>query len=178
MPGGRFGWLEWMVKATGRKVPIQRLRLQATNDVERSRRAARLLFANWLAQVDKPATKRAPIAIQKPMLIYEFDPASLAAARGVDPETLDKAIDHAALANQMFHPDDLASQFPRTPWEGDGPLAREPRRRAVLIVKLAAELYRRERGQPPATAGALVGPYLKVLPEGIASDDPIPDGLD
>jgi hypothetical protein len=48
----------------------------------------------------------------------------------------------------------------------------------VLIVRLAAELNRREHGAAPATAGALVGPILKALPEGIAATDPIPSGLD
>jgi hypothetical protein len=48
----------------------------------------------------------------------------------------------------------------------------------VLIVKLAAELYRREQGKPPANAGALLGRYLTVLPGGIKIDDPIPAGID
>ena len=47
-------------------------------------------------------------------------------------------------------------------------LARERRRRSVLIVRLAAEVYRREHAAAPTTAGALLGPYLKELPEGIA----------
>ncbi len=183
MPGGRFGWFEQIVLATGQKASIQRLRLRATNDVERSRRATRLLFSNWLAQIDKPASKRAAIAIQKPVLIYASDPTAAFAARAVDPAILDKALDHTALARQMFNHEDQAIgggtwSITMTPWEGDGLLAREPKRRAVLIVKLAAELYRREKGHPPATAGSLLGSYLKVLPEGIVPDDPIPDGLD
>ena len=48
----------------------------------------------------------------------------------------------------------------------------EPRRRAVLIVKLAAELYRREQGKLPANAGLLLDGYLKELPAGIKPDDP------
>jgi hypothetical protein len=39
-------------------------------------------------------------------------------------------------------------------------------------------LYRREHGPFPATAGALVCPYLKQLPEGIAAGDPIPKAVD
>ena len=104
MPGGRFGLLERMVAATGAKAPIQRFCLRASNDVERSRRAARLLFANWLAQVDKPATKRAAIAISKPTLIYATDPTAPPAARAVDPDVLNMAIDHTALAREMFRP--------------------------------------------------------------------------
>jgi hypothetical protein len=179
MPGGRFGWFEQMIKATGLKAPIQRFRLQATNDVERSRRVTRLLFANWLAQIDRPASNRAPIAIQKPVLIYAFDPTTPFDARAIEPAILDGALDHTALAREMFHPEEpVGTRRTLTPWEGSGFLAREPKRRAVLIVKLAAELYRREQKQPPATAAALLGSYLKVLPEGIARDDPIPSGLD
>ena len=179
MPGGRFGWLEQMVAATGAKPQIQRIRLRATNDVQRSRRAMRLLFANWLAQVDKPSKDRAPIAVQKPTLIYAADPTAPSAARAVAPEDLNKAIDRTSFASEIFRPLDPASTsgtpMARAPWEGEGLLAREPRHRALLIIKLAATLYRREHGKPPATAGVLLGPYLKVLPEGIRRDDPIPD---
>ena len=53
--GGRqSGVLDAFVPRTVR-IPVQRFRLRASNDVERSRRAMRLLFANWLAQVDRPA---------------------------------------------------------------------------------------------------------------------------
>jgi hypothetical protein len=182
MPGGRFGVLEQMVAATGAKAPIQRFCLRASNDVERSRRATRLLFANWLAQVDKPETDRAPIAISKPTLIYATDPTAPPAARAVDPEILNLAIDHAALAHEMFRPAAFSSvngtPMSRAPWEGDGSLAQETRNRAALIVKLAAELFRREHNKPPATAGALVGTYLEVLPEGIDREQPVPGRIE
>jgi hypothetical protein len=182
MPGGRFGLLEQIVAATGAKSQIQRICLRATNDVERSRRATRLLFANWLAQIDKPAGRRAPIAISKPTLIYAADPTAPPAARAVASENLNTAIDHAALAREMSRPAGMTATnvtpMSRTPWEGDWLLAREPRHRAALIVKLAAELYRREHHKAPTTAGALVGPYLRVLPEGIDKDKPYPDRID
>jgi hypothetical protein len=182
MPGGRSGWLEQLVAMTGAKAEIQRFRLRASNDGERSRRATRLLFANWLAQVDKPASKRAPIAISNPTLIYAADPTAPAAARAVAPAVLENAIDHSALARELFRPADSSGSsgnpMSQAPWEGRELLAREPRNRATLIVKLAAELYRRDHGQPPATAGALLGPHLKVLPEGTKRDDPISDRID
>jgi hypothetical protein len=181
LPAKRYAWVENVVATTVGKPRMQRIRLRAINDVERSRRAARILFANWLAQVDKPIAERAPIAIHKPTLIYAPDPTAPAAARAVNPEVLDKAISHTAFAHQVLRPDDPSrggSSLADAPWEGDGQLAKESRRRAVLIVILAAELFRREHGQLPATAGALVGPYLKVLPAGIKHDDPIPTGLD
>ncbi len=48
----------------------------------------------------------------------------------------------------------------------------------MLIVKLAAELYRRERGKLPANAGQLLDGYLKELPVEIKRDEPIPAGID
>ncbi len=139
----------------------------------------RLLFANWLAEVDRPAAERATVAVREPVLIYATDPTVPPAALAVTPEFLARSLDRNALSRTIFHfdePADLAYQA--EVWEGNGPLARERRRRSLLIVRLAAELYRREHGAAPATAGALLGPYLKELPEGIAPPDPIPTGME
>jgi hypothetical protein len=183
MPGGPNGLLEKIVAASGAKSQVQRVRLRATNDVERSRRILRLLYANWLPQVDKRADQRARIAIRKPTLIYAADPNAPPTSRVVAPEDLDRAIGQTLLAQQFFRPSYWSEAQGGAPWsgwawEGDRPLAREPRRRAVLIVKLAAELYRRERGKLAANAGSLLEGYLKELPEGIKLDEPIPAGID
>jgi hypothetical protein len=176
LSGGRQGGLrEQPVPWGGMRYPVQRLRLRATNDVERSRRALRLLFANWLAQADRPDGRRAPLAIRKPTWIYAGDPSVPAAARAVSPEHLAEFIDRTEIARFWF---DLDPTERDPPWQGQGELARERRRRSVLIVRLAAEVYRREHGAAPATAGALLGTVLKELPEGIAADDPIPAGPD
>jgi hypothetical protein len=182
MPGGQNGWLEQAAIASGTKSHLQRARLKITNDVERSRRVVRLLFANWLPQLEKAPAERVPIAIRKPTLIYASDPNAPAAARAIAPEDLEAAITHTVFAREFVQPADRfpqgAAPWSGWAWEGDSALAREPRRRAVLIVKLAAELYRRERGKPPANAGALLEGYLKELPSGIARDEPIPAGID
>jgi len=47
-----------------------------------------------------------------------------------------------------------------------------------LILKVAAELYRREHGALPARAGALLGTYLTVLPDGVNPDEAIPTAAD
>jgi hypothetical protein len=153
----------------------QRFRLIATNDVERSRRAIQLLFANWLAQADRPAAGRAPLAIQEPTWIYVDDPSAPPAARAVKPDVLRRAIGQTTIARFFF-----GSEFMQggPPWERDGVLARERRGRSVLIVRLAAELYRREHGASPASTGALVGPYLEELPGGIDSGDAIPKAVE
>jgi hypothetical protein len=172
--GGRQeGVLDSLVRSPAVRDPVQRLRLRATNHVERSRRVLRLLFANWLAQADRPAGRRAPPAIREPIWIYADDPSAPAAARAVRPEFLAEVTEHADIALYWFG----SMLSPRDPlWDGEGGLARERRRRSALIVRLAAEVYRREHGTGPARAGALLGTVLEELPEGIAADDPIPAG--
>jgi hypothetical protein len=182
MPGGQNGWLEKVAVSTGTKSHLQRARLRMTNDVERSRRVVRLLFANWLPQLDRPARERSPIAIQKPTVIYASDPNAPSAASAIAPKDLDIAIGDTLFAQHFLRPPDRfpqgAAPWSGWAWEGDSNLAREPRRRATLIVKLAAELYRREHGKAPPNAGALLGSDLKKLPDGFKPDDPIPAGID
>jgi hypothetical protein len=134
----------------------------------------RLLDANWLAQADRPPGRQAPLAMRRPIWIHSSDPTAPAAARAVSPEVLARAIGRLEIAFLLDSGDDPGD----APWGERGELTRERLRRSVLIVRLAAELYRREHGAPPATAGALLGPILKELPEGVAADDPIPAGLE
>jgi hypothetical protein len=134
-----------------------------------------------LSQIDRPIAQRAPVALRSPILLYAPDPTAPPAARALPPEELAKALEQSALARHIFadYPFQDPSLAIRTvPWEEGGWLTRERRRRSALIVRLAAELYRREKGQPPAAAGALLGAYLKELPEGIVAGDPIPKVVD
>ena len=182
LPGGKEGLLEHLVppwRTTVRR-EIQQFRFRASNELERSRRAIRLVYANWLAQIDKPAAERAPSAIYGGVLLYHADPTAPPAARAVAPETLAHAIDATLVAKRLVCVSEgdrsmLAFEYS---WEGDSAFAHERRRRSVLLVKLVAELYRRERGKPAPNAGMLLGSYLKQLPEGVGRDDPIPDGIE
>ncbi len=179
LPGGENGPMQQMASLVGAGGSARVSWLLANNNVERSRPAIRLLYANWLAQIDRPASKRAPVAIEDPVLIYAADPIAPPAARTVVPELLAKAIQRNAYARAILYVDHAHHHPFRPPqWEGNGLLARERRRRSALIVRLAAELYRREQGAAPATAGALLGRYLKELPEGLAPGDPIPTGIE
>jgi hypothetical protein len=176
LPGGNGGLLDRYLPGPARH-GLQEFRFKATNDVERSRRVVRFLFANWLAQVDKPAAERAHKQKYDYLIMYNFDRTFPGAARDVSVQTVSRAIDDTLLARWMFRweeHDRNAEEPALAAWEGGGFLARERRRRSVLLVKLAAELYRREKGELPKTAGALLKGYLKELPEGIGSDDAIP----
>src|SRR5262249_31007624 len=147
LPGGKEGLLEnvvppWRVAV---RREIQQFRFRSLNEPERSRRAIRLIFANWLAQVDKPAAARAPFAIHGRVLIYATDGSAPPEARAVTPEMLSHYIDETLLAKSILATNDPEiSEFGFVSWEGAGIFARERRRRSALLVKLAAELYHRE----------------------------------
>ena len=144
---------------------MQRARLRMGNDQERSRKLLSLLVANWLPQVDRLESERAPIVIQSPTPIFAWDPSAPAAARAIDPRTLDRALTESVLADFIFRPPSANfGPFQALFWAKDGPLERERRRRSALIVRLAAELFKRERGRMPTTADELIGPDLPSLP--------------
>ena len=162
--GGRqYGLLDQLVPWSGVKRPLLRFRLGVTDELERTRRVFRLLHANWLAQADRPPARQAPLAIRRPTWIHADDPTAPAAARAVSPEVLARALDRLEIAF-LF---DSGSEPGDPPWGERGELTRERRRRSVLIVRLAAELYRREHGAAPATAGASAG----IDPRGAARGD-------
>jgi hypothetical protein len=142
---------------------VQRARVSLENDRERSRRVLRLVFANWLAQVDKPARLRARVATRQPVMLYEADPSAPPAARALPPEDLAREVGRTLLAREA-----MKVILERPSWEADGILARERSRQAALVVTLAEQLYRREHGRPPSDVGELVGPYLEAIPEDYA----------
>ena len=55
-------------------------------------------------------------------------------------------------------------------WDLQGLSRREGAGHRALVVFLAGELYRRERGTDPPSDEALVGPYLKELPDDGSGD--------
>jgi len=145
-------WCEQLPIPDRAKVPIQAARVIAADDRERSLRVARLMTANWLAQVDKPPARRAPMVHSEPP-VYGDDPASPGVLR---PEKLAGWLDSSLIAGRFF----------RGLEKFGVDIDRERPRQARLVVHLADQLYRREHGAPPPSPAALVGPYLKALPEG------------
>jgi hypothetical protein len=154
-PDDPADWCQDLPVSDKAKKPIQAARVIMANDRERSLRLLRLMTANWLAQVDKPLSKRSRLIRQDPP-IYEADPSSPPSQRALPPEKLSEWLDSSLLASRQFHA--LNRYAPA--------IDRERSRQSRLVVHLATELYRREHGQSPASPEALVGPYLKALPEG------------
>jgi hypothetical protein len=130
---------------------------------ERSRRAIRLLFANWLAQAEGPEWQRRKPAVQASyrdaeqtdrVPLYPVGPEAPAGARVLSPRELASWI-VSAYDMKMIE----MSKFGPSVRRGEQVGYRE------LVIALATEIYRRERGAPPPTEDALVGTYLQGLPD-------------
>jgi hypothetical protein len=137
---------------------------------ERSRRAIRLLFANWLAQAEglewqgrKPAvlatfrdatqTDRVPL--------YPVGPEAPAGARVLSPRELASWIVSAYDMKVV----EMSKSWPSV-------RRREQAGYRDLVIALARELYHRERGVLPPSEEALVGTYLESLPDDGSAEIP------
>ena len=136
---------------------------------ERSRRVLRLLCANYLAHVEtrgrqprKPAvwavftylTSTNPITKGKLRIpVYPVGPEAPAGARALPPQ---------GVAGWLVTTLDAKLRL-----IGEYDEWLPPARRAYrdLVIMLATEIFRRERGAPPPTEDALVGTYLQSLPD-------------
>jgi len=129
---------------------------------ERSRRTLRLLFANWLAHIETPDPRRSQPEVRASftsgnhtttVLLYSVSLQAPAGARVLSPHEV---------ANWLIATKDARPLL--SDWLWRSVRNQEQRGYHDLVVLLAAELYRRERGEFPPSEDALVGPYLQVLP--------------
>ena len=139
---------------------------------ERSRRVYRLIMANWLAYCDRPRSARPSFA-------------NLAPPKGPTPVAtpgFELFVPEATASGSVkaLPPDELARWFHSTLYAEiispnfgamDKAFRRDRAAFANLLITLANELYKKEKGDYPAKAEALVGPYLKALPEGYVPID-------
>jgi hypothetical protein len=141
----------------------------ALREPERSRRAVRLVFANWLAHVDDPSMSKSPPAVRVvsaygrlQLPLYPVSPQAPAGARALTPRDTAKWLISTIDAKRFLND-----------WYSPSTRSRERLGYATLILTLADEMYRREHGSDPPSDQALVGTYLKILPDdGSADRDP------
>ena len=155
----------------GWKSSLTRVKRRTLNEPERSRRVVRLVFANWLAYCDRPPSQRPPRVVPDPRItgngharallsdLYVVDATAPAPARALPPEKVASWFGSTVDA-QMAMP-----AFVNV----ERAVARERSVQGNLVVTLANELHKRDHGKYPERVEELVGPYLKVLPEGHAS---------
>jgi hypothetical protein len=142
---------------------LWRLRRFLLREPERSRRAIRLLFANWLAQVEGPRwQRRSPEAFARfrgttstaRVALYPAGPEAPAGARALTPHDV---------ASWVVTTSDVKVVAWRSLWPSV--LRKEQAGYRELMVALARELDRRERGALPPSDEAPVGTYLENLPD-------------
>ncbi len=123
---------------------------------ERSRRVIRLAIANWLAYHDLPRDRRPgpDPGVSGTHDFYAFGPEVPETARVLSPEALDRWLSTTYDAREML-----------SVWNLRARRLRERADHRALVVLLASELYRRDRGVAPPSDEALVGPYLESLPD-------------
>ncbi len=156
----RLGGLEIPNEFSAYLYPVHRF---LKREPERSRRVLRLVFANWLAHLEVPELRGSRPAVRAAfsargntlsVLLYPTSPQASPAARAVPPE----AVATWLVTTLDINPFAWTNMWTQTHHQ-------ELRSYRLLVVSLAEELYRRERGASPASDEALVGTYLKVLPE-------------
>lgn len=132
--------------------PAARLTRWFKGEPELSRRLAKHLFANLLAQVDKPRWARAKTHPGE-LLLYEQDAGG--ATSGLSAEEIQREVNQSVLARKLFA---SYKKFVRA-------VDRERAEQACLIVLLAAQAYCRDHGKLPETAQVLVPDYTRALPD-------------
>lgn len=138
-----------------------------TREPERRRRIVRLVAANWLAYVDLPPARRPrpELTLTGPYEFFTFGPEAPAAARALSPAALDRWLHSSLEAKQRL--DDWMGWWSfriNGKWM-EHLSAKEKAAHKALVILLASRLYRRDHGSDPPSTEALVGPYLRDLPD-------------
>jgi hypothetical protein len=115
-----------------------------------------LAVANWLAYYELPENRRpAPdMNVTGQFDFYAFGLEAPAKARALSPSALDRWLKTTSDAQQLLRI-----------WDLRAVRLREHANHRALVVLLASQLYRRDHGTDPPSEEALVGPYLKELPD-------------
>jgi hypothetical protein len=134
---------------------------------ERSRRVLRLAVANWLAYYELPLSRRPKPDphVFGPLPFYAFGPEAPANARAVSPAELGRWLASTIDADGLLRSGAFL-------WNFRSVKLQDQAHYRALVTLVASELYRRERGEDPPSDEALVGPYLKSLPDDGPADAP------
>jgi tetratricopeptide (TPR) repeat protein len=164
-PGGQSGPV---LASEGLRTSLIRLQRRALSEPERSRRVLRLIYANWLAYCDLPPSRQPPKIVTPPGQTLS-GPASAILGElfvaGDDAPESARALPPEKLARWIGSTMDARMALPALV-AFDKAIGRERSAQDTMLFTLANELYEREHGQYPEHVEDLVGPYLKVLPEG------------
>jgi hypothetical protein len=152
----------WMGMIGGGAVtPNDALQAQASQmfyrvvgESELTARLFRQILANQIREIDKPVSTRAKMTGSSISLLFTPDPTTPLAPRQLDPAGIDRGLKMSFLARHFI---------PATKHVDDGLL----RRRALQVALealVAAQAYRRDKGEFPESLSQLVPHYLEGVP--------------
>jgi hypothetical protein len=128
------------------------------HEPERSLRVLRLIVAGHLAQCDRPPAAR-PKLVSSDFMIYAHDQATPPSVRALAPEQLEDWAKSSTLTGFKPFLRDIFADSERVTLK-------------LMQLEAAERCYRVEHRKPPKTLGALLGPYLTALPDGLEPSDP------
>ncbi len=130
--------------------PLRRSALFLLGEPEYSRRLLKLVFQNWLSEIDKPNWQRAP-CITGSWMLFDKPSGSKISVPVAELQRKMNAFSLASLALPAYQQVDQSVQ-------------REAARHAALKLTLAAQCYYRLHNDWPATLEDLVPEIIKELP--------------
>lgn len=147
---------------------------------ERSRRVLQLLYANWLAHVERhePGPRQPVARASLPLLLstnpmnwsttlvslYPVGPLAPPEARALAPQEVARWLVATNDAKLRM----IVANSIQWPWSPDR--LQDRRSYRELVLDLAGQIYRRDHGTLPPSEEALVGTYLKRLPDDGTAD--------
>jgi hypothetical protein len=144
---------------------------------ERSRRVLRLLCANWLAHVEnpEPLQRKPAVLVSFPLRVSTNPIRTVTTTVPLYPVTTTGtgSLPPQELASWLVTTNDAKLRILVTnsylPWSPANHL-RDRKAHRELVIMLATEIHHRERGSLPPSEEALVGTYLKSLPDDGSTD--------
>jgi hypothetical protein len=158
-------WSNWDGSLAGfvwyHRLPLAKpVRLFLRREPERSKRVARLAFANWLAYCDRPSP---PPLSSGSLRLYQVDATAPAVVQALSRDEIEAWFESTTWARLLMS---------RMSGAVVGQAGGERTIIGSLEISLAERCYRLDHyGASPRKLGALVGPYLARLPEGYSADE-------
>ena len=134
--------------------PVARGFMWVVGEPELTVRIARQIVANQIREVDKPLSERRKLVGAGFAMLFDTDPTVTRVPGELDANQIDRGVRTSILTKMLL---------PATK-QVDNAFLRFRGRQAALEVMLAAQAYRRDKGEFPESLDQLVPQYLEAVP--------------
>jgi len=152
------GWMDNLGPVGGQPgdIPerVQRGFFWMVGEPELTIRLLRHIISNQTREIDQPLALRRKLVGSGLVMLFDTDPTVARAPGELDPTQIDRVV-KLSIVSKMIFP--VTKQV-------DDAVQRFRGRQTALEVMLAAQAYRRDKGEFPASLDALVPDYLETVP--------------